>query len=270
MTKNIFVYLMIIAFLAAGGFTGCSKKEVESRPGNLKPGSAEFFLQEGIYYINDGNITMAEQRLKKALKKDPNLVEALNGMGIVCLNKRRFDEAVKYFRRVIRLNHKAYDAYNYLGVIFSETGKYELAKENFLVAANAEKYMTPENAYANLAMLELKRNKLDNALRYVEKGMESNKTFPHLYNVKGVIFENRGEFKKALFYYEKALSLLTEDDVSFLINIGRVLSKMGEKNKALDILEKALGKAFAPKIKEQIRTMIKELEEQKAEPKKKE
>lgn len=267
MTKHIFIYLLVFAFLTVTGFTGCSKKDVDTRPGQLKPGTAEYFLQEGIYYINEGNITMAERKLKQALKKDPNQVEALNGMGIVSLNKRKFDEAIKYFRRVIKLNHKAYDAYNYLGVIFSETGKYELAKENFLIAANAEKYMTPENAYANLAMLEVKRNNLDNALRYVEKGLQNNKTFPHLYNVKGIVFENHGDLKKALFYYEKALSLLTHDDVTFLINLGRVQSKLGEKNKALDTLEKALSKAFTPQTKEQIRTMIKEVETQEAKPK---
>ena len=268
MTKKIFAYLFVFILLAAGGFSGCSKKEVATRPGQLKPGTAEYYLQEGIYYINEGNMTMAEQKLKLALKKDHELVEALNGMGIVCLNRRNFDDAVKYFRRVIQLNSKAYDAYNYLGVIFSETGKYELAKENFLIAANADKYMTPENAYANLAMLEVRQNRLDSALRYVEKGLANNKNFPHLYNVKGIIFENRGDYKKALFYYEKALSLLTHDDVTFLINIGRVQSRMGEKNKALDTLEKALGKAFAPQIKEQIRAMIKEVEKQKTEPEK--
>jgi Tfp pilus assembly protein PilF len=268
MTKKIFVFLFIFAFLAVGGFTGCSRKEAKTRPGQLKPGTAEYYLQEGIYYINEGNMTMAEQKLKLALKKDRNQVEALNGMGIVCLNKRNFDEAVKYFRRVIQLNGKAYDAYNYLGVIFSETGKYELAKENFLIAANAEKYMTPENAYANLAMLEVKRNNLDSALRYVEKGLASNKNFPHLYNVKGVIMENHGDYKKALFYYEKALSLLTHDDVTFLINLGRVQARVGEKNKALDTLEKAMGKALSKETKQQIMNMIKEVEKQETEPKK--
>jgi tetratricopeptide (TPR) repeat protein len=163
---------------------------------------------------------------------------------------------------VINLNAKAYDAYNYLGVIFSETGKYELAKENFLVAANAEKYMTPENAYANLAMLEVKQNKFDSALRYADKGLEKNKNFPLLYNVKGIVYENREEYKKAVFYYEKALSLLTEDDITMLINLGRVQSRMGDKNAALDTLEKALGKALTPQLKEQIMSMIREVEKQ--------
>lgn len=261
MTRNISVYLFVFIFaiLITTGFTGCSKN-VKDTPGRMTPGSPEFYLGEAINYLNDGNMTMAEQKFKMALKKEPNMVPAINGLGIVYLNRREFDKAALHFRRVINLNAKAYDAYNYLGVIFSETGKYELAKENFLVAANAEKYMTPENAYANLAMLEVKQKKFDAALRYADKGMGKNKNFPLLYNVKGIVFENREEYKKAIFYYEKALSLLTEDDITLLINLGRVQSKVGEKNKALDTLEKALGKALTPELKEQIMSMIKEVE----------
>jgi len=78
----------------------------------------------------------------------------------------------------------------------------------------------------------------------------------------GVIYENQENFPEALKWYEKALSLLTEDDVTFLVNLGRVYSKLGQKDKALDTLEKALSKAYSPDMQEQIRTMIKNLEKQ--------
>jgi tetratricopeptide (TPR) repeat protein len=239
----------------------CAKKQpVRNRPGQLKKGTPGFYLNEGNYYLNAGNYSMAEKKFRLALQKNPDLVGAINGMGIVHLHNRDFDRAVQNFRQVIRLSPNNYDAYNYLGVIFTETGRYELAKENFLIAANSEKYRTPENSYANLARLELSKNKLESALRYVDKGLEKNKGFAPLYNIKGAIFEKLKEYKKAIYYYEKALSLLTQDDVAYLINVGRVYALMGEKNKALDILEKALPKAYSPQLKQQINSMIKALE----------
>jgi tetratricopeptide (TPR) repeat protein len=78
----------------------------------------------------------------------------------------------------------------------------------------------------------------------------------------GVIFEDQEKFPDALKWYEKALSLLTEVDVTYLVNVGRVYSKLGKKDKALDTLEKALSKAYSPQLKGQIRTMIKSLENQ--------
>ena len=38
-------------------------------------------------------------------------------------------------------------------------GKYDLAKENLLIAANSETYTNPENAFQNLAQLEFRREK---------------------------------------------------------------------------------------------------------------
>lgn len=257
-TRLTILLLFIFSILV---IPNCSKKDpVRHRPGQLKKGTPGFYLNEANYYLNMGNYSMAEKKLRLELQKNPDLVGAINGMGIVCLQKREFDRAAQYFRRVIRLSTNNYDAYNYLGVIFTETGRYNLAKENFLIAANSDKYRTPENAFANLARLELSKDKLESALRYVNKGLEKNKAFPPLYNIKGAIFEKQKEYKKSIYYYEKALSLLTEDDVAYLINVGRVYALVGQKNKALDILEKALPKAYSPELKKQVHDMIQALE----------
>lgn len=260
MKTNRFIFIIFTVIFSFFIMTSCSGNRVQDNPRQLKRGTPEYDLNQALFYLNAGDIKSAEPKLVSALKKDPNLVGAINALGIVYLNKRDFDNAIKQFRRVIQLNSKFYDAYNYLGVIFTEIGKYELAKENLLVAANAETYRTPENAFANLAALELNNNKLEAALRYVEKGLERNKNFAPLYNLKGIIFENRKEYKEAISNYEKALSLLTEDDPTFLVNIGRTYAKMGDKQKALDTLEKALSKTNIPDLKKQIVASIKELE----------
>lgn len=259
----LFIFTLIFLFFLSSSFPGCSKKNTGAKyPGQLKPGSAEYILNEGIFYLNAGNIKMAEKKLLRALKKKPTLLPAVNALGIVYLNKREFDKALEYFKKVIRINPKYYDAYNYLGVIYTETGKYNLAKENLLMAANAEKYRTPENSFVNLAQLEIRQKKFESALRYVEKGLDKNDRFAPLHNLKGVVLENQEDYRGALSSYEKALSLLTEGDVVYMINVGRIYTKMGQKSKALDILEKAFSRAYLPQQRTQIREMIKDIEKQ--------
>jgi tetratricopeptide (TPR) repeat protein len=256
------IFLVIFLFVFSSIIVGTPKKKNQPYPNRLKPGTPEYLLHEGLFYLNSGNLALAEKKLLKALKKKPTLIGAVNGLGVVYLQKREFKKSIGYFNQVLRTNPDSYDTYNYLGVAYTELGEYNLAKENLLRAANAEKYRTPENAFVNLAMLEIRQDRYDAALRYVEKGLEKNERFPPLCNLMGVIFENQENFPEALKWYEKALSLLTEEDVTFLVNVGRVYSKLGNKDKALDTLEKALSRAYSPQMKEQIRAMIKGLEKQ--------
>jgi Tfp pilus assembly protein PilF len=257
----LFIFVLVLVVLP---FSGCSgQKQARNYPGQLKPGTAEFILNEGIFYLNSGNLAMAEKKLKKALKKKPTMLAAVNALGIVYLNKRDFKNAIKYFTQVVRMNPQYYDAYNYLGVLYTEMGEYNLAKENLLIAANATLYRTPENAFANLANLEIRQKKYESALRYIDKGLQKNDRFAPLCNLKGIVLENQKKYISAIRWYERAITLLTEPDVTFLINIGRVYSTMGYKDKALDTLEKALSKALTQELKVRIRKMIVELEKKK-------
>lgn len=255
----IFILFSLILFINCGG-----KKDVNQGPGSVKrlePGTPQYYLYQGINYLNRGNLALAEKRLNQALEKDPNLTAAANGLGILYLQKRNFDKAALYFRRVIEMNPKYWDAYNYLGIIFTETRKYALAKENFLKAANGNTYRTPENPYTNLAMLEAEHNRLNSAMRYIEKGMACKKDFAPLYNVKGIVHEKRKEYEQAVQAYEKALSLLTDEDPSYLVNLGRTYALMGNKPTAFDILEKAMAISTSPAMKTQIRKLMEGLED---------
>jgi type IV pilus biogenesis/stability protein PilW len=256
------ILLLTVVVLVFGAWNCSSKKKSGvPYPRQLKPGTPEFYVNEAIFYLNGGDIKAAEERFQKALKKKPTMITAINGMGIVMLNKREFQKAKDYFRQVVRLSPKYYDAYNYLGVVYLEMKEYDLAKENLLIAANAPKYRTPENAFVNLGWLEVRQERYDAAQRYVEKGLKENGRFSPLLNLMGVIYENKKEYLKALEWYQLALSTLTEEDVSYLVNIGRVYIKLKQKAKALDILERALPKAFNPELKKQVRDMLKEAEE---------
>ena len=253
MKKSIIIVIIMLSFLSC-------KKEVNTMRGTIKPGTPEYTMNQGLFFLNEGNIETAEKKLLEAIAKKPTLEGALNGLGLVYMYKQDFPKAITYFKRLMRLNPNLADTYNNLGLIYTELNKYDLAKESFLKAANSREYRTPENAYVNLAMLEIKHNKLNSAKRYTEKALAKNKNFAPTYNLKGIIADRENNPKEAVACYKKALSLLTEDDVNILINIGQVYLKMGDKSKALDMMEKALSKAKGDSIKSYIRKLIKQIE----------
>jgi Tfp pilus assembly protein PilF len=252
--KKFIILMLIIPVLFC---FNCRKKEVNTVPNYLKPGSPEHLMNDGFLSLNAGDLVQAEKNFLQALRKRPNLFNALYALGIVYLKRADIDRAEKYFVRTLQVKPDYIDAHNYLGIIYTETGKYQPAKEHLLIAANSPKYETPENAFANLARLELKYNKYKSARRYVEKGLVKNIEFAPLLNYLGIILENEKNYTEAIFNYEKAIA--KQVDVTYLINIGRVYKKIGQKDKALDVLEQALSKANSIQQKNRIREMMKGL-----------
>jgi type IV pilus assembly protein PilF len=253
MNKTLVLLLAIVSFLA------CGRRAPQTAPGQLQPGSAEYLANEGIGYLNNGRLELAAERLTAALKKNPQLAQALNAMALVHVYRREFPKAIEMLNRLLQVNPKFLDAFNLLGAVYTEQGDYEQAKENLLIAANAEEYQTPENAYANLAMLEIKFAKYDSALRYAEKGLLLNRRFAPLFNLKGQALENLNRLPEAAEGYARALALLASPEPVYLVNSARVAAKLGDRKRALDQLEQALGRTQDPDLRAEIIRMIKSL-----------
>lgn len=253
MKKVMMMVAAAIMLLACGG------SRPRTVPGQLQPGSAEFLANEGIGYLNNGRLDLAADRLGAALKKKPSLIPAMNGMALVHVYRREFPKAVDMLERLLQINPQFYDAYNLLGTAYIEMGDYEQAKEKLLTAANAQEYQTPENAFTNLAMLEIKFGKHDSALRYAEKGLLLNPRFAPLFNLKGLALENLGQWREAGESFDRALLLLPKPDPSILVNGARVAARLGERKKALDQLEQALGLTQDEALKTNIMSLIKSL-----------
>ncbi len=241
----------------------CAGGKPKTQPqAGFQPGTPEFLTNQGILLMNEGRFEDAEQKLLKAVQGKPSLTNAHSALGIVYTARQKFPLAVEQFREVLRLAPQFYDAYNYLGMVYSEMGDYNAAKENLLIAASAPEYLTPENSFANLGMLEIKYKKYDSALRYTDKGLAFNKRFPTLHYVRGLAMRHLGRLPEAIDHLEQAWALQTPTapDVNVAVELARLYHQTGAKNKALDMLESSLGKTSAPQSRSQILQMIREID----------
>lgn len=61
--------------------------------------------------------------------------------------------------------------------------------------------------WANLALINIKRNKLDKAEEFAQKALQRNPEMPQAFNLMGYIEKNRGNILKARDFYTKAIEI---------------------------------------------------------------
>lgn len=242
------VKLTVIIFICLNMLLCASpQKKVE----NARAKDPVYQCNMGLFYLNEGNIDEAIKYLNRALSLNRRYALALNSLGLAHSMKGNFAESVKYFQECLAVNPSLTEAHNYLGTVYQEMGFVDKAEKEFRIAALDENYKSRELPYYNLARLYLLREKLQEALEYVEKSIEINTSFRMAHNLKGVILERQLKFSEAIKSYKKALKNL-EGDVDINFNLAVAYFKNNEFSKAKEIFEKINPRVTDLEMKEKI------------------
>ena len=75
-------------------------------------------------------------------RKNHSCLPPWHPLSLVYVYRRDFPKAIDTLNRLLQASPAFYDAYNLLGMIYTEQGNYQLAKEKLLLAANAAEYLT--------------------------------------------------------------------------------------------------------------------------------
>ena len=111
----------------------------------------------------------AQTALRRAISIDPNFAQALNNLGIVHFDLRKFEEAAEFYEQAIKANSTYPEAHNNLGNALRALGKQEEALEQYQRALLLrERY--PE-AYNNLAAILRDRDQIAEAEHAYRKAM---------------------------------------------------------------------------------------------------
>ncbi|MFW2374685.1 MAG: tetratricopeptide repeat protein [Gammaproteobacteria bacterium] len=101
---------------------------------------------EAIEAAKRGRTSDAIKLLTKVTSNYPHFSIGFTNLGLQHLKNRDYDKAESYFRTAIKLNNNDAVAYNHLGVILREQGKFSDAQTMY---KNALKHQ-PEYAYAHI------------------------------------------------------------------------------------------------------------------------
>ncbi|MCU0289350.1 MAG: tetratricopeptide repeat protein [Acidobacteria bacterium] len=235
----------------------------------------------GLIYESKGDFEKAVPLFLAALdvrskifgEEDIRVAVIHNNLGKIFCSTGDYKKAIFYHEKAKTIresklppNHPDLaQTYNNMANIFIKIGKYEIAEELYKRARSIwENAYIDENkskkhpdiaiAYNHLALCQLHQKKYEEAEVYLEEAVAILKSFgfehPHLpttWNNWGVIYHEKGDYEKAIQYYQKAYSIfenLFGDEhlglIEILTNLGSAFLLQKNYMKAKEIFQHLL------------------------------
>ena len=141
----------------------------------------------------------------KAIKINPNYIEAYNGRGNSFIKLKKFDEAIINFNQAIKINPNYFEAYNNLGSVFIKLQKFDEAIINFNQAIKINPNYA--QAYHGKACTLMKSLKLDDAIINFNQAIKIKPNYADAYNNMGSTLSQLGQWQKAINCYTKTLEI---------------------------------------------------------------
>jgi len=190
-------------------------------------------------YFRQGRFEFALDNVKKALKADPESVEANSLSGLIYNEIGEPDLAQEYFE--VAVEHVRSDSseygkvHNNYGVFLCKNKQMLDAEEHFLLAAENKLYKTPELAYKNAGLCALDQAKNKKARLFFNKALKLNS------NMSGVILElaalelMQKNYDAAQSYSKRYAKVGVQSAKSLWLGI-QIYRGMGDANKAQKLL----------------------------------
>jgi lipoprotein NlpI len=118
---NIFKGFLI--FILMSGTLTCSSKEKQAQKHYMK----------GFEYHNQGLVEKAIEEYQKALKLNPNYIEAYMNIGAIYVDEKEYDQAIQQFKKVVEINYYYGKAHYNLGMVYLYKGEKEKAQEELKI-----------------------------------------------------------------------------------------------------------------------------------------
>jgi tetratricopeptide (TPR) repeat protein len=216
-----------LAFKASASADGTQTVSVEtdvagapSIPESMK---VEELLKTAGAALGNGNYSMAEELLKRALAKEPAHKSARRQLAYALSAQRKYDAAVEVLREQTKNNPFDDYSYNLLGRIFMEQQKYEEAEAAF--RKHIEILPLDKWAHGSLGLMLVEWRKYKEAIPELEQGISLNPDQEDDYQIGlGRAYTNLGQPGKAVEAFDRAIKLSPEpatwNNVAYYLSLG--------------------------------------------------
>lgn len=163
-------------------------------------------VQLGIGYLQQNNLELANDKLDKALRQDPNSASAHNAYAILQDRLLQTEKAEFHYKKATTLDPKNSQAANNYGAFLCRHGRELESEKYFMQALKNPLYSTPEFAYTNAALCLLQLGEpreTEKAKEYLRKAIAAKNDFgPALLAMAQLLFD-QGEYVAAKPYLDR-------------------------------------------------------------------
>ncbi|AXR67438.1 tetratricopeptide repeat protein [Leptospira mayottensis] len=243
-TGKLTLYIKIAECHLALGNEEKGISMLESPP----PGTRNLQTREAInaFLLRKGEIDKAEAGFKEILAKKPDSYYSHYQMGIIHLQRKKYEASIDSFDRSLLLNTDFVAARIGKGISMYHSGSKKLAKEEFETAMQQDS--ANELAPYNIGIILFNDNLYNEAIAIFKEIIQKNPEFSDAHYQISYIYYKRGDLEQAEKEIRKALDL--ERNEKNLFGLIRILSEQKTKvaNPAIkkEILE--LGRELAEKF----------------------
>jgi len=186
---------------------------------------------------------------KRALELDPSSAEAHASRGLALALTRQYQKAEEELAEAMRLDPTLFEAPYFHARTAVAQGKFELAAEMYELAASLrpDDYQPVSLSVAVLEKLgrtDAVKGALQRALVLIERVLEINPADQRALYFGVGVFQRLGDVERAEEWTARVLALGPEEPAT-LYNLGCHKARVGQKEEALGLLERAIEHGFA-------------------------
>ena len=235
--------LRIAILLACAAVTGCAAGGgKQGSDGPLKPMSstttgdesqerlrARVHAELAAGYFELGNMSVALEEVKEALRADPNYPPAHTVAGLIYGALKQDALAEESFRRSLQGNpNDSYANHNY-GEFLCQRKREDDGIRHFVAAARNPLYPDPDRSYANAGVCARRKGDMASAESYFQLALKTRPSQPQaLYNMADISF-SRGDFPASKAYLDR-LTKVVQPNAEILWLGVRVERRVGDRN----------------------------------------
>lgn len=193
--------------------------------------------QQGVTRYNRQDFQGAESAFRQVLQRDSKLGMARNYLGNIYLQQNRLDVAVQEYGEAIRLNPNLGEAYYNLGLALHRQGQ----KAAAITAYRQTLVIDPRMAAAqyNMGLALYEQGQREEAIAAYKQAIELDNSNANAYFNLAIALQEQGEIKQAIANYRQVIERDPNNTMAYT-NLGSLMVIDGEPLEAISVYRQAI------------------------------